>query len=179
MLLRALAPMLTQWLAVATFAASSTAAASTISIRTDVNPGTLQAGDSLTFTFAVDWIAPPSGYQWESLNVKSFQITFGTQVESVFTGCENVSGLSPQVFPPPEFASGFGCAAWTWVPYAPQPTSGLRGDLFKVTARFTQPGVYTATLTAPAASFFRGKEVLAQPLVVSPARIVITVGERR
>jgi hypothetical protein len=155
------------------------AAPATISIRTDADTNRVEVGESVTFTFSVDWIAPPSGYQWESLNVKSFQVTFGSRVESVFTGCTNVSGLPPQVFPPPEFSSGFGCAAWTWVPFAPQPASGVRGELFKVTARFTEPGVYTATLTAPVASFFRGKDVVAQPLVVNPTRIVISVGRER
>jgi hypothetical protein len=171
--------MLARCFGVAALAASATAAGATLSITTDANPATLQAGDSITFTFSVDWIAPPSGYQWESLNVKTFQITFGAMAESVFTGCENVSGLPPQIFPAPQFANGFGCAAWTWVPFAPQPTSGVRGDLFKVTARFNQPGVYTATLSAPAASFFKGKDVVGQPLVVSPSRIVINVSERR
>lgn len=153
----------------------SLASAATVSIRTDANPSRLKVGDSLTFIFSVDWIAPPSGYQWETLNLKTFQILVGTQVQSPSMTCANVSGLPPQIFPPPQFSTGFGCAAWTWLPYAPQPTSGVRGDLFSVTVRFTEPGAYAAVLTSPAATFFKGKEVTSQPLFVSPPRIMIFV----
>lgn len=154
---------------------SGVAGAATVSIRTDTDTRRLKVGDSVTFTFSVDWIAPPIGYQWETLTLKSFQIARGSQVQSLFTSCTNVSGLPPQIFPAPEFSSGFGCASWTWIPYAPQPISGVRGDLFTVTARFTEPGAYAATLSAPVANFFKGKGVASQQLSVSPAIIVIHV----
>jgi hypothetical protein len=152
------------------------APAATITIRADVDTRNVRAGDAVTFTFSVDWIAPPTGHQWETLNLKAFQITAGSQVQSLFTACANLSALPPQIVPPPEFATGPNCASWTWVPYPPQPSAGVSGNLFRVTARFTEPGVYAAVLTSPAAYFFRGRDVLAVPLTVVPPRIVINVG---
>ncbi len=160
---------------VAMAAVAHVAAAATITIRTDVDPRSLRVGDAITFTFSVDWIAPPTGHQWETLNLKTFEIAFGSQQQSLFTACANISGLPPQILPPPEFATGPNCGSWTWVPYPPQPANGVSGNLFRVTARFTEPGVYAAVLTSPSAHFFKGRDVVTLPLSVVPPRIVINV----